>query len=313
MTAPPSIRTRAARGRPLRLVAVVAAVIAAAVGLSACSSTPAAVTTLKPSGSTLSVQSGFEYWTDGNSHLLLDACLPAGHYGKRPVVVLVHSGGLKPGLRNDPAQRALCTSLAKWDIAAFSIDYRPTGAYPYPAQVTDLTNAIAWLRKAKQVRKFGIDTKRFAVLGSTIGGNIALEQGMSGSGAKDVGTRVKAVVSISGMSVLTNQAETLGKNTGTAVQLAKSYLACTNLAPALCKTAQAASAASAVDGTDPATLLINGADEITPLAQAQTMQRALEAKKVPVQLVVSPGALRGLALLSPAVRRNLHQFLDKYL
>ena len=161
--------------------------------------------------------------------------------------------------------------------------------------------------------KFGIDPKRFAILGSTIGGNIALEQAMAGSGAQDAGTRVKAVISISGMSVLTNQAETLGKSTGTAVQLAKAYLGCTNLAPAQCKNAQAASATSAVDRTDPATMLINGTQEITPPQQAQTMQHALEAVKVPVQLVLVPGPLHGLALLQPAVRRTLHQFLTKYL
>jgi acetyl esterase/lipase len=313
MTALPSIRTRAARQRPLRLVAVVAAVLAVTVGLTGCASTPTGGAPLKATNTGTSAQLGLEYWTDGTNHLLLDACLPAGHFGKRPAVVLVHSGGLKPGLRNDPTQRDLCTALSKWGFATFSIDYRPTGVNPYPAQVTDLTNAITWLRSPKQVRKFGIDSTRFALLGSTIGGNIALEQGMSGSGAQTTGTRVKAVISISGMSVLTAQAETLGKNPGSAAQLAKSYLGCTNLAPTVCKTAQAASATSAVDGTDPATLLINGADELTPVAQAQAMQHALQAKKVPEQLVVVPGALHGLALLQPAVRRTLHQFLNKYL
>ena len=313
MTALPPTRIRRRRSR-LRLPALVAVLTAGALALAGCAGNPAAVQTLKASSnSSLNVQSGLEYWTDGTNHLLLDACLPAGHFGKRASVILLHSGGLKPGLRNDPTQRALCTSIAKWGIAAFSIDYRPSGAYPYPAQVTDLDNAITWLRKSKQVRKFGLDPKRFALLGSTVGGNIALEGGMQGSGAQDSGTRVKAVISISGMAVLNSQAETLGKNTGTAVELAKSYLGCTTLAAAGCRTAQAASATTAVDRTDPPTLLINGSDEITPVQQAQAMQRALQTAKVPVQLIVVPGALHGLALLTPPVRRNLHQFLTKYL
>jgi acetyl esterase/lipase len=311
MTASPSVRSRPRRRR---LPALLATLTTAVLALTGCGATPTGpAQTLKPTGSTMNVQSGIEYWTDGTNHLLLDACLPAGHYGKRPSVILIHSGGLKPGLRNDPTQRALCTSLARWGIAAFSIDYRPSGAYPYPAQVDDVTNAITWLRKATQVRHFGLDPKRFALLGSTTGGNVALEAGMRGAGAQDTGTRVKAVVSISGMAVMTNAAETLGRNTGTAVELAKNYLGCSSLAPAACKTAQAASATTAVDKTDPATLLINGADELTPLPQAQTMEKALQAAKVPVQLIVVPGALHGLALLSPAVRRNLHQFLTKYL
>jgi acetyl esterase/lipase len=311
MTISPPDRT--AIPRP-RLQALLAVVSAAALALTGCSASPAAVQTLQPaSNTTLSVQSGLEYWTDGTNHLLLDACLPAGHFGKRPSVVLIHSGGLKPGLRNDPTQRSLCTSLARWGIAAFSVDYRPSGPYPYPAQLDDVTNAITWLRKAKQVRRFGLDPARFALLGSTVGGNIALEAAMRGAGAQNTGTRVKAVVSISGMAVMTAQAETLGTKTGTAVELAKNYLGCTSLAPAACKVAQAASATTSVDKTDPATLLINGADEITPLPQAQAMQKALQAAKVPEQLIVVPGALHGLALLTPAVRRNLHQFLTKYL
>ncbi|MGN6743743.1 MAG: alpha/beta hydrolase [Amnibacterium sp.] len=310
MPALPSVRTRPRR----RLPALLATLTAAALALTGCGATPTAVQTLQPSmNNTLNVQSGLEYWTDGTNHLLLDACLPAGHFGKRASVILIHSGGLKPGLRNDPTQRDLCTSLARWGMAAFSIDYRPSGAYPYPAQVDDVTNALTWLRKAKQVRRFGLDPTRFALLGSTVGGNVALEAGMRGAGAQTTGTRVKAVIAISGMAVMTPQAETLGRNTGTAVELAKNYLGCTNLTPTSCRNAQAASAITAVDKTDPATLLINGADELTPVQQAQTMQKALETAKVPVQLIVVPGALHGLALLSPAVRRNLHQFLTKYL
>jgi acetyl esterase len=122
---------------------------------------------------------------------------------------------------------------------------------------------------------------------------------------------VSAVVSLSGVSVMTPTAMTVGQPTLAAQSLILTYLGCTSLQD--CPQATAASPALAVDKSDAPMLLVNGSDELVPQEQARLMAKTLTAVKVPAPLVVVNGKSHGAALLDSAVRGDIQKFLDRYL
>lgn len=291
---------------PRSLAALTAAV--ALLVLSACSGAPEQ--RLTPVAS--AVETGVPYWTGEGTTLRLDACRPRDDSPIHPAVVILHGGGFTSGSRDEPGSRAVCTSLARSGVVGFSIDYRLLPAV-YPAQVQDVQHAIEWLRRPAQAARFGIDPKRIALLGSSAGAIIAQEAATAGTGRRGTGTRVSAVVSLSGVSLMTPKAEELGSASPQAENLVLGYLGCASKTPATCPSAAKASAMLQVDRTDPPMLLVNGSDELVPSQQATTMGATLKLAGIPVQTVIVQGSDHGLALLDGPVRADVQAFLKKHL
>lgn len=271
---------------------------------------------------------GITYWSEGGQSLQLDACapppgtvLPRAGAGAAstdppaspavPAVVIVHGGGFTTGGRTDPGVRALCTDVARLGVAAFAISYRLAPEHVWPDQVDDLARAVAWLREPAQVQRFGLDPARIAVIGSSAGAILAQQLATRGQGPLDQGSRVAAVVSLSGVSVMGPQALRLGKPTPAAAEVVLGYLGCQ--AVTRCPQALEASPITAVDPTDPPELLVNGSDELVPAQQAEAMGAALRGAGVAEQVVVRPGDRHGLALLDPTVRSDVKTFLEEHL
>jgi acetyl esterase/lipase len=225
--------------------------------------------------------------------------------------VLVHGGGFTSGDRASGGMRGLCESMAEHGYAAFSIDYRLAPEYTFPAQVDDLGHAVQWLRQPAQTRRFHIDPAHVGVIGSSAGAIMAQNLGTRGTGPLDADERVAAVVSLSGVSLMTAEAAHLGHPSPAAAQLVLSYLGCTS--PAQCPQSAAASPISAVDASDPPMLLVNGTDEIVPREQPEAMLSALRAAGVPADLVLVDGSDHGAGLLDGDVRSSIHSFLRTYL
>lgn len=140
------------------------------------------------------------YAERGGQPLLLDLVRPLDRgRGRLPVVLYIHGGGWSSGSRKSLPD-------AFWLFPGFiriSIDYRLTGAAPFPAQLEDCQAAIRWVRA--HAEELGADPERIGVWGSSAGGHLACLLGLAGDGPPREGEpyplhshRVQAVVSCSG-------------------------------------------------------------------------------------------------------------------
>lgn len=280
--------------RPCRAVRVGAGIIAAALLLAGCASTPSP----GQSPSDIDVQRGIVYRDIDGSELKLDACLP-GDDGPHPAIVVVHGGAFEAGDRS--TMTGVCELLAEQGYAAFAVDYRLVPS-TYPAQVEDVSAAVDWLRAPEQVEEFSLDGS-MALVGSSAGAIIALS---TAADLSQAGTPVDAVVALSAAGDLTADAaaavpdERLEK-----VVLA--YLGCASVED--CGVAAEASPVT-VAADLPPTLLIHGSDELIPIAQAEQLAAAMESAGVEHELVIVDGARHGLQLLNSKTRPAIFDFLD---
>lgn len=266
-----------------------------------------------PAGSAdIDIAEAVPYWSDGASTLMADACLPVSD---APVaaVILLHGGGFTEGDRIGGGMRALCELMAHSGMAGISIDYRLAPDHVFPAQLEDVAHAVEWLRAPEQVERFGIDPAKIGLLGSSAGAILAQTYAASGTGPTDEGTRVGAVVSLSGVSLLTEAALQLGVPSPEAAGMALAYLGCSDPTAANCPQAASASALLNVDPSDPPMFLVNGSAELVPVEQAEAMRDTLEKAGVPVELTIGAGAGHGVQLLTSEVRSRLVEFLDEHL
>ncbi|MER6347855.1 alpha/beta hydrolase fold domain-containing protein [Streptomyces sp. NPDC001595] len=114
---------------------------------------------------------------EGSRPLELDLWLPAEPSGPVPVLVFVHGGAWRTGLREDLGPRFRHWSpgpfarLARAGFAVACPDYRLSGEAPYPAQRDDLHTALAWLHTRSA--ELGLDTTRTVLWGESAGGHLA--------------------------------------------------------------------------------------------------------------------------------------------
>jgi acetyl esterase/lipase len=129
------------------------------------------------------------YKTVGSCQIELDV-YPADRAGPRPVVVWIHGGALILGGRGAP-QVGLLAAIKTAGYGQVSIDYRLAPETKLPDIVTDVVDAIAWVRTEGKDR-FEFDPDRLAVLGHSAGGYLTLMTGFR------VAPRPRALVSFFG-------------------------------------------------------------------------------------------------------------------
>lgn len=311
-SAPPGTRTPARRRTPSRVVGSLVAV-ALTVMFSGCASAAGQERAPTPARSAdIEIVEALPYWSDGDATLMADACLPVT---EAPVaaVILLHGGGFTEGDRVGGGMRALCELMAHSGMAGISIDYRLAPDYVFPSQLDDVAHAVEWLRAPEQVERFGLDPAKIGLLGSSAGAILAQTYATSGTGPTDEGSRVGAVVSLSGVSLLTEAALQLGVPSPEAAAMALNYLGCTDPTAAKCPQAATASALLNVDPSDPPMFLVNGSAELVPVEQAEAMRDTLEAAGIPVELTIGADAGHGVQLLTSEVRSRLVEFLAEHL
>ena len=206
----------------------------------------------------------------------LDAYLPNGTT-QRPGVVVVHGGGWTAGSKRSVAVYAMRLAVHGWN--AFAVDYRLAPRNRYPAAVDDVTAALGWLdRHAPQ---FGLDPRRLAILGFSVGGNLALNAALTAQN-----TRPLAAIAV--WSAPTDlPAFVRATHNPYALRSIRAYVGC----PVDACTARyrGASPIAHVSPSMPPVLLANSTAEIVPLAQARSFARVARADHVPVSLIVVPG------------------------
>ncbi|WP_166788155.1 alpha/beta hydrolase [Cryobacterium glaciale] len=289
-----------------RLLAASAGLLAIGLVLSGCSATPTAPAANAHSDSVV-LQNDLQYGTARGEKLLLNACLPKGGGEPTAAVILIHGGGFDSGTKDFGGMTALCSELADGGLAAFSVDYRLAPEFAFPAQVNDVTDALAWLRDPAQVAEFGIDPERIGLFGSSAGAIIASSIGTNGTGSLTGDDRVAAVVALSPAVDLTEKGLLLGDPSKMAISSILQYLGCDDFRA--CPNARDASPLYSVDKTDPPFYIAMSKKELVPLEQGQAMMLALKAVGVPVTLDVKPGERHALELLDEATRASIRQFL----
>ncbi len=297
---------RVAVGIPLALAAVLV--------LAACGPTGSDAETIDPqidaAGTDLAtdpdatVLADLEYGAVDGEPLLLDACLPPGFdpsASRVPGIVVVHGGSWREGRKDSVAWRAVCTWLAGAGYPAFSVQYRLAPENPFPAGSDDVRAAVEWLRADEQAERFGLDPARLGIFGGSAGGNLAALTGTLGSGPLDTGSRVAAVVDLSGPIDLTGVALT-----DDFAPLQLEYLGCTTFQT--CPTAEAASPNFQVDQTDPPFFIAHSTTEKIPLAQSERFVEDLRDAGVEVEFLVADGALHSIALLDDDLKARIVAF-----
>ncbi|MFF8596908.1 alpha/beta fold hydrolase [Streptomyces sp. NPDC015220] len=114
---------------------------------------------------------------EGTRPLEADLWLPEETSGPVPVVVFVHGGAWRTGLRDDLGPRfrhwtpGPFARLARAGFAVVCPDYRLSGEAAHPAQLDDLRSALDWLHG--RAAELGLDTGRTVLWGESAGGHLA--------------------------------------------------------------------------------------------------------------------------------------------
>lgn len=122
---------------------------------------------------------------------------------KLPVIIFIHGGGWRSGDKS--MDWPMAAELARKGYAAVCIEYRLSMEALYPAGIIDVKTAIRWLRA--NCRKYPFDKDRFALAGTSSGGQMAALIGtINGTGPfyrvrtrRRISDKVQAVVDIDGV------------------------------------------------------------------------------------------------------------------
>jgi acetyl esterase/lipase len=226
------------------------------------------------------VREAIHFATHGGIPLLLDAYVPPGE-GPFPAVVVIPGGKWVDIDRTKHAD--VPTYFAEHGIAAFAVDYRPALDAPFPAAVEDVTAAVRWVRR--HAREFGVNPAQLGAVGVSSGGHLAALVAARGSGPLDTGSRVDLVASWSGPMDLRTLVNADNDELRSAV---RTFLGCSASEPCG-RLARRASPITYVDPSDPPMVLVNGSEEIIPVAQAESMAAALTGSGVQSAVTIAQG------------------------
>jgi len=95
---------------------------------------------------------------------------PQGAKGDLPVFIFIHGGGWVLG--DYPTHRRLVRDLVveSGAVAVFP-DYTPSPEAKYPTAINEIYAATQWV--AEHGKEIGVDSKRLAVVGNSVGGNMS--------------------------------------------------------------------------------------------------------------------------------------------
>lgn len=285
----------------MRTTARLAAVLALGLAPALLPASPPPAPDAKPEAA-VKVERGICYATAGGEKLCLDVATPNGE-GPFPCVVMIHGGAWQGGGRGDFSvgrRDAGGKQLPSWtEVAAAkgyvaaSISYRLAPKHKFPAMIEDSRAAVRFLRA--NARAYNIDPDRFAALGFSAGGHLALLVGMADKDAGfdvgehlDVSGKVQCVVDFFGPTDLSLYAATpgiedsfivpvFGKGVKTDATVYKK-----------------ASPIAYVAKDAPPTLILHGSlDLIVPIKHSEVLQKGLADAGATVEMLTVPFAGHG--------------------
>jgi len=123
----------------------------------------------------------------GSQGHLLDLYLPAHRRGRVPLVIWSHGSGWLAENGREGAD-TLAGILGPKGFAVAGVAIRSSANAQFPGQLQDIKAAVRFLRA--HARRYGLDRRRFAIMGESSGGWTAAMAGLTGGR----GSRVQAVV-----------------------------------------------------------------------------------------------------------------------
>ncbi len=124
-----------------------------------------------------------------NHNLTLNIVRPAGVKDKLPVFVFIHGGGWILG--DYPTHRRMVRDLVvESGFAAVFVNYTPSPEAKYPQAIHEIYAAIQWI--VANGDALHIDSKRLAVVGNSVGGNMGAVMGLMAKNKK--GPAIKLLV-----------------------------------------------------------------------------------------------------------------------
>ena len=253
-----------------------------------------------------------QYGTADGTPLLLDVCLPpdaasdAPGASPRAAIVAIHGGSWRRGDKADLDFGPACRWLASAGFVVISVNYRLAPEWSFPAPLDDVRAAVRWLRAPEQVSRLSIDPARIGAFGASAGGNLAALLALDGTGDWGTGTRVAAVVDMSGLSDLREPIEASSLYRGDFVRAQLDYLGCAALTE--CAAAAEASPVTHVDASDPPFLVTHSLDEFLPVAQSDALVTALRGAGIATTYLTVEGDLHGVSILDHAMAARVVEF-----
>ncbi|MBQ4278773.1 MAG: alpha/beta hydrolase [Rikenellaceae bacterium] len=127
--------------------------------------------------------------TAGGYTLKLNIVKPAGTQDKLPVFIFIHGGGWVLG--DYPTHRRLVRDLVVASgYASVFINYTPSPEARYPQAIEEIFAATRWV--AEHGDEIGVDGRRLAVVGNSVGGNMAIATSLKAKeqGGPEIKTQV---------------------------------------------------------------------------------------------------------------------------
>jgi acetyl esterase/lipase len=234
-----------------------------------------------------------------------------------PLVVWVHGGAWRGGSKDNMP----LNELVNRGFAIASVDYRLSPVAKFPAQVRDCKAAIRFLRA--NAERYGFDASRIGIAGSSAGGHLVAEIGVTNGHLDLEGTvgehadqssSVQAIVDFYGP---TNFLTILKQSTphGLSVRVPALQLLLGSQPEENPALAKLASPVFHVDKNDPPLLMIHGdQDPQVPINQSHELHGRYKALGLDVQLeVVHGGAHGGPQFHDEARTRLVEQFFRRHL
>lgn len=234
------------------------------------------------------VLTDIEYGRAGGVSLRLDAFLPDGP-GPNPAVILVHGGGWNAGDKSGGPQKGymapMHAPLSAAGFAWFSINYRLTPGFRYPAPVEDVETAIRWVKA--HAAEYHVDPKRIALSGESAGGHLVAMAAVRMTDA----TRVAAVVPFYGVFDIVAEAK---RRSGEIASFTRLFGRETLDEPMLQLMRDASPINFVKPGLPPFLLLHGTADQSVAYQQSVDMQARLRAAGVPCELITIKDGPHGM-------------------
>lgn len=234
---------------------------------------------------------------------------------KLPAVILIHGGYWAK--YDKSSFYGYAEELAKTGkYAVFSIDYRLNWQAKWPAQRTDVLNAIQFVKS--HAKTWNVDKNKVLLIGSSAGGHLAVQAATYGAGRNTV---MGAVAFSPPASPYRAYMEGAKSNDAKKIELraqARRLLHCTPDArykyTACWKKWYDSVAYNHASKGDAPLLLIFSNNEFVSRAHSDDLNRALERKGVPVKRIVRSGsghAWGGIVKKDPAIKKSIITWLDQ--
>ncbi len=225
---------------------------------------------------TYNAASGVAYARGLHGDLLADLYLPNTR-GPHAAILFLHGGGWRGGDRRQ--LKSLASQLAEAGYAGVAIDYdlSTTGAR-FPTALMESKAALRWMRA--HAAQYGIDPDHIAVVGSSAGGELAAELGLTADQKKyETGNDLRQSSAVQAVAVFNGVLDL--SDLGEHADMVEDYLA-GSCAQKMEACHEASPVFNVHVGAPPFFVGHGTSDPVVPFRQAQLLVQRLRESHVPV-------------------------------